>query len=532
MFGCASKQDIEPVKVVKKKQNSPYAKAVAEGIGILKKGDSKEAIEIFNRAISLAPADARLHFLLALAYHIDFLNGNYASAQLAETGYIVVTQLEPGFLPGNLQLARFYMDTNRPANAKSALLKALEINSDSSEIALELANASYMAKDIKMAAKAILLANKLEPDKLSILHSGSIICAAANLKTESERMFDALSKNKYVSPENIRYTKERMQQWQKLNAATQKTAQNNEYIPQPTRMIDIALASGALSPYWADCTQGTPRGDDGGNRYDSGKGDSDILAAAAKLQPLPSPCAGKPLPRMAILDATIIQTEESMYQSRGINLLDSLKTVFGWSDLIVKTTTGGAANILRTRTSNISLPEGGITYSLNIANNTDYHNHILAHPSLVALDRQPATFFAGASVTVSVSGQISGSDLVEKPIGTGLSVTPTFVDDDTLLLAVKLTRSSVGLNDAPGDFKESMHTYKSGVSTSVLMKLNQTLILSGLIEKENETSGSATPLMEDIPIAGYLFGNKTKHPKITFSGYHTEKGDCILCKTA
>ncbi|MGE4398749.1 MAG: hypothetical protein AB7D29_04415 [Campylobacterales bacterium] len=514
MGGCAQKQSAEPVKVVKKKQNSDYTKALQEGMAALKSGSSKEAIEIFNGAISTAPTNARLHFLLALSYHIDFLNGNYGSAQLAETGYTVAAQLEPGFLPVNLQLARFYIDTNRPADAKITLLKMLEIDSSSSETAFELANASYIAKDVKTAAKAILLAHKLEPENLKILESGAIICAAANLTSESEKMFDMLSKNKGISAESLQNIKKRMQQWQKLSSANVKIqmAQNDTNTTQQTTMPSIMSMSDSkpLSTHWADCTQSAPRSDDGGSRYDSGRNDADILAAAAKLQALPSPCAGKPLPRMTIIDAAIILADDSTYQSRGINLLDSLKTVFSWSDIITKTTNNGLATTERIRKSGIGLPDGGITYSLNIANNQNYHNHILARPSLVALDRQPATFFSGASVTVSISGQVSGGDLVEKPIGIGLSVTPTFVDDETLLLAVKITRSSVGLNDAPGDFNESMHVYKSGVSTSVIMKLNQTLILSGLIEKENETGTSATPAMEDIPVAGYLFGNKTK----------------------
>jgi general secretion pathway protein D len=515
MGGCAQKHDSEPVKVVKKKQNSDYTKALHEGMEALKNGNSKEAVEIFNGAISIAPTNARLHFLLALAYHIDFLNGNYGSAQLAETGYTVAAQLEPGFLPVNLQLARFYIDTNRPADAKTTLLKTLEMDSGSSEVAFELANASYMARDIKTAAKAILLAHKLEPENLRILQSGVIICTAANLKSESEKMLDALSKNPSISAESLKNTKERMQQWQKLSSANvgvQKTVQGDSNISQQAAIPSIMYMgdSKPLSTHWADCTQNAPKSDDGGGRYDSGKNDADILAAAAKLQALPSPCAGKPLPRMTIIDAAIILADDSTYQSRGINLLDSLQTVFSWSDIITKTTTNGLASTERVRKSGIGLPDGGIAYSLNIANNQNYHNHLLARPSLVALDRQPATFFSGASVTVSVSGQVSGGDLVEKPIGIGLSVTPTFVDDETLLLAVKITRSSVGLNDAPGDFNESMHVYKSGVSTSVLMKLNQTLILSGLIEKENETGASATPVMENIPVAGYLFGNKTK----------------------
>ncbi|KFL33533.1 MULTISPECIES: hypothetical protein [unclassified Sulfurospirillum] len=471
----------------------------------LLKGDVQKAITLLNQATANDPMDARLHFLLGMAYHNDFIQGNFAAAQLAEAGYIVASQLDPSMYLTHAQLGRLYLHLKRFADAEFSFLNAFEIKGDDPLIAYELAYASYYAHDLETATKVILKAYELAPMDVVILKAGYLMCSVVGLEEQSALIRQNLLR--IVMPHEFSQVEQRIKIWQNAYQASLKMQHKKPTIvskvisPEP---ITEPL-TGPRSPYWAECPQPDVKSISAQNSDDEEDDDEESSSVFTNApNALPSPCYNKPLPRMVIIDATIIQTDEYLTNYNGLNLLDGLEAVFSWSDGVTKSKTDGISSSMRTRTSSISLPMGGITYSLNIANASDFRNHILAKPSLVALDRQPATFFSGSNILVSVPGQLSGGDLIEKSIGISLSVTPTFIDDDSLLLAIKVSRSDFSVEDQ-GSFQESLLTLKSSVSTSVLMNINQTLILSGLVEKQSNVNSSGVPVLKNIPGFNYLF---------------------------
>lgn len=151
--------------------------------------------------------------------------------------------------------------------------------------------------------------------------------------------------------------------------------------------------------------------------------------------------------------------------------------------------------------------QGALAYSLNIANAGNEWNQVLARPTLVALDRQPSTFFSGTSMSIALQGNFSGS-VVDRPAGISLSVTPTFIDDETVLLAVRVARSFF-IDD--GDANSStLTTSRNAVATNVMMKIGETLILSGLTERQVNEAKDGVPLLKEIPVLQYLFSKETK----------------------
>lgn len=218
---------------------------------------------------------------------------------------------------------------------------------------------------------------------------------------------------------------------------------------------------------------------------------------------------------MALLDTAIISTVESLSTSKGINLLDGLRIMLGASlnDVITDTTQPSVSSRVRAYTRTASLDNlggaaGALAYSLNIANAGSDWNQVLARPTLVALDRQPSTFFSGTSLSTTVAGNISGGTLVEHPAGISLSVTPTFVDSETVLLSVRVARSffPTGTNDLRAS---TVVKTRNSVSASVLMKIGETLIISGLTERQLSESESGVPLLKNIPLIQYLFSTET-----------------------
>lgn len=498
---------------------SPADKLTRESVDSLRAGRSGEAVTKLNRALSLNPARAELHLLTGLAYHLDYLHGNYLARDLAETGYITASQLDAGLAEAHLQLGRLYLDTKRFSRAQTEFLRVLDIEPNHIDALLSLTVASYYARDLETALGAVRRLNNLLPNDSRVTRAAAIINAAAGLDQEALKArtgLDALGSN----PNDLQLVDRRLSQWRALHADSRLTPVKDEQDreqdepeddePEASKNPPATATGRPIAPDWSDCQQRVTDSDgDGDSDSDSdsdyndynNEGTGDETKA---LRALPSPCSGSPLPRMAVIDATIIRSEEILYTSRGVNLLDGLQAVFSWSNLLTRSITDGTFTKTETTTRSIGIPEGGVTYALNIANATDLRNDVLARPTLVALDRKPSMFFSGTNLTIAISGQLSGGDIEEKPIGISLSVTPTFIDDDTLLLAVKAARSDLE-DSSPGTFVQTLHTTRSSVTTNVLMRMDQTLVLSGLVEKTSLTGQSKTPLLGDVPGLQYLF---------------------------
>ncbi len=266
--------------------------------------------------------------------------------------------------------------------------------------------------------------------------------------------------------------------------------------------FDCGVSGGAGSMAGA-----TSYGGSGGG----GQGGGDETNA---LPALPSPCKGDSPPLMAILDVTIIRTEDNIASNYGINLLDGLSYVFNRSTQIADTLTqvgssDASRNITITRQRSHGLPGAGIAYSLNIANAMGSRSEVLARPSLVALDRKASTFFSGRNLTIGIPGQAGGASMIaDKPIGVSLSATPTFIDDETLLVAVRAARSFIEQVDNSVSFGHSIQTSRNAVTANVVLKFGQTLILSGLAEQEVQSASSGVPVLQEIPALQYLFRSK------------------------
>ena len=232
------------------------------------------------------------------------------------------------------------------------------------------------------------------------------------------------------------------------------------------------------------------------------------------LAPLPAPCQGQALPKMAMIDAVLIRTVDSGATSNGVNLLQGLQIFAGAQ----RTTTTGQLPInasvmgVGTATSaTLNSVSGLVTYSMNIANAVSTSAQVVAKPTLTALDRIPSTFYSGQVQTVGLNGGgVSGAQVSNVPTGTSLSVTPTFIDDDTMMLAVKVSRSFIDSTSPVGGFNAGISTQNHNVTANVKIRFGETLILDGLTDREYDKTRNGVPILQDIPIIQYLFSNVTK----------------------
>ncbi len=144
---------------------------------------------------------------------------------------------------------------------------------------------------------------------------------------------------------------------------------------------------------------------------------------------------------------------------------------------------------------------------LNLLENSGFA-YTLAQPSLVALSGQSANFLAGGEFPIPVpqSGNNSAITIEYKQFGILLTLTPTVVAEDQILLKVAPEVSEL-------DFSAGIQV--NGISvpalrvrrtdTSIAMADGESFVISGLISKNTVSSVDKMPWLGDIPILGAFF---------------------------
>lgn len=508
---------------------------IDEGMKRLREGRHEDASKIFNAGLKFVPDNAQLHFLNALTYHLQYLRGHEPSRELAATGYDTALSLDPAHYHAALQLGRLEYEARRYDTAIGAFQRAADIEPRSGEAHLGLAMAAYYASDLARARAAVVQSGLLLKESAAGAQAEAMVYAAVGEEAAARQ---AVARFDRIEPDPALRSRltQRVDQWRAWHVVLAKTADAGTPpptllaqagpIPYPTGSYppgyaapgNTAAAKEPALPRWTECD--TPAGGTSYSPSAAGGGYSAPSSAdeTTALPALPVPCRGAGHPRMAILDVTIIRTEDSASSSYGVNLLNGLTYVFNRARTTVDTitTAGGreTRNIVFTRSRGDSLTNpssaAGISYSLNIANAADARSEVLAQPSLVALDRQSSTFFSGRNITLGIAGQAGGaSTFSDRPVGVSLSVTPTFIDDDTLLVSARAARSFVEQVDTNVSFGQTMQTSRNAVTANVVLRFGQTLILSGLAEQEVQRTSDGVPVLQDIPVLQYLFRNKT-----------------------
>lgn len=516
MLVTACANTVNPAASIQVEPSGKKSLGLEGGIQALRVGNTAEAIQLFNRALAISPENTNIHLLAGLAYHLHGTKGDPATVELAEVGYSVAARLDPSNALAQLQLGRLNFEKKNYLQAQAAFARSLDLEPDNGDAAFGLAISSYYVGDIETALGAIQRAERIKAtDHPLIVRAGAMIRSAAGL-TDDARLIHAKLSRSEGDLNGYNFIDRRMKQWAQVHQDAAKRAASLPamMIAQAATGSSTSVASDTnatvaqgpprvLSKHWADCNQGSNSGgggDGGGGPSRFGQGQSIEISL---LPALPSPCTGVPLPRMLQIDATYIRTDETSLENHGVNLLEGLAVVYS----ATKTWAAGTQPQMLSRS--IGLPQGGITYALNIANANDLRADVLSRPTLLALDREPAQFFSGTNLSIAIPSQLGNGNLVEKPIGISMSVTPTFVDDDTILMTLSVARSSVEVGQ-PGSFTQALQTTRNMVKSTAILKFDQTLIVSGLVENENQKAKSGVPVLQRAPGLQYLFSTNAQ----------------------
>jgi general secretion pathway protein D len=164
---------------------------------------------------------------------------------------------------------------------------------------------------------------------------------------------------------------------------------------------------------------------------------------------------------------------------------------------------------------------------------SDTRTNIIATPQVVTRDNQEAKmevaqevpFLTGQYSTTNGTG--SAFQTIEREeVGTILTVTPTINEGDAVLMKLQIESSSLAGQTAGA---VDLITNKNVITTSVLIKDGNTLVLGGLIQDQVTNSDNSVPLLSKIPLIGELFRarntDKTKTDFLIFLQPHILRDD-------
>jgi Flp pilus assembly secretin CpaC len=154
---------------------------------------------------------------------------------------------------------------------------------------------------------------------------------------------------------------------------------------------------------------------------------------------------------------------------------------------------------------------------------TEGHARILSSPDLVTTPGNKATFLVGGQIPVVTSTGLGQVNVTYQNYGVQLNVTPTILGNGSIEAVVAPTVSALDYSDAVivSGFEIPALTV-SQLSTDVVTRPGESILLGGLVKRLTQKTVSKIPLLSDIPILGHLF---------TDTQYQSSQSDVVFVMT-
>lgn len=499
---------------------------VTAAVEFIKRFDLPKAHLAVNEALQLDPRNAHLHFLNGFVYHLQARQGDTQKGEMALEGYQQALRIDPGNWIAQEFLGLAYMDLKQFDQARGAFSEALLLTPESSVSIYGLMVASYLTGDAKTACAMADQFRKVsaQPPQ-GFLRSSVAVYAACGSFAQADLMRTALVQ-RGADGVQVERIDRRLAQWKTFHEKQDRNAAgliktSLTQAPPNDRPEEFAQAfklpsSPPVRPPEPMVIR--PTAGQAAPIAPTAPSPSPVVEAEAEAE-APSLDASTSGPRMLLVDVVLLSTQELSSTSKGVNLLSALTLQLGsvagnvaaYSRVISSSAAGGSAPAVSTAiTRAVTIP--ALSYSLNIANANNSFNEVLARPTLAAIEGLPSEFFSGTNLSAGVvsTSQQGGTTIVplDKRFGIKLAVTPNFLPQGRVQLKVEAQRTAL---NASADNPRVAYQIEIGETTAnanVVMKMGDTLVLSGLSEKSSSSTRDGVPGLQDVPGIQYLFSNK------------------------
>jgi pilus assembly protein CpaC len=131
---------------------------------------------------------------------------------------------------------------------------------------------------------------------------------------------------------------------------------------------------------------------------------------------------------------------------------------------------------------------------------------VLAEPTLVAMSGQSASFLSGGELPVPVPQGLGTTAIEYKPFGIGLTLTPTVLSNERIVLKVAPEASDLDYTNSlslSGVAVPAITTRRA--DTTVELGDGESFIIGGLVSRTTTSNSDKIPLLGDLPILGTFF---------------------------
>ncbi|WP_260397205.1 type II and III secretion system protein family protein [Variovorax sp. KBW07] len=131
---------------------------------------------------------------------------------------------------------------------------------------------------------------------------------------------------------------------------------------------------------------------------------------------------------------------------------------------------------------------------------------VLAEPTLVAMSGQSASFLAGGELPVPAPQGLGTTSIEYKPFGIGLTLTPTVLSNERIVLKVAPEASDLDYANSlsiGGVAVPAITTRRA--DTTVELGDGESFIIGGLVSRTTSSNSDKVPLLGDLPVLGTFF---------------------------
>jgi pilus assembly protein CpaC len=482
-----------------------------------------QASKAINEALQLDPSNSYLHFFNGLIYHIQARQGDTDKVSTAIEGYRQAIRFEPNNWIAHEFLGLAFVEQRQYARAQQAFAEVLLTKPDDGDALQRMMAASYLSGD---AATACAMADRIamlavQPSRRFLHASVSVYAACAEFqKADAQRQAYKVSG---ATSQELARLDQRVASWgvfhKNRSEQLNLVGTPSDRARGPT-MTNTQFSQQGVFPqqggFEGSNGLGFPAGLAGGQFGGNGLGRSQIGESLVATSAT-APSSGDT--RMVLVDVVMVRTEDSISSTKGINLLGALNLQFG--SLASETPAfsrnfnqvSGPSGIEATTVLTRAITIPALAYSLNIANATSNLNEVLARPTLAALEGMRSEFFSGTSLNAAVvsggSGVLGSAVSIEKRYGVKLTVLPQILPNGMIKLAIDASRTFLKPPSPDIAFTYKLEISEILANANVVMRMGDTLILGGLSEKETTGNRDGVPVLQDVPVAQYLFSRKS-----------------------
>ncbi len=473
---------------------NPMLVRAAAAMEFVKRMELPEASKAINEALQLDAHNSYLHFFNGFIYHLQARRGDTQKYDMALEGYRQALRMDAGNWIAQEFLGLALLDSKQFAEAKEQFAEVLLMAPESAVSVYGLMVSAYMSGDpVTACAMADTYGKIASTGDPAFLRSSASVYASCGEFDKAGKMRDALAALR-TNPTEAEAIDRRIGQWKSVfgkDAGATPAMLKTRY----AQAADPAPAQASPPPAAPDAAPA-----------------ASPAAMQAAMQAAMPPDDGSP--RMVLVDVVLVTTQEIVGTSQGINLLNALTLQLGSSS-----TPAYSSNYHRSGTDvgtviTHALTVPALAYSLNIANANNTANEVLARPTLAAIEGQPSEFFNGTNLNAAVVSTNSLGNTqavpVDKRFGVRLAVTPNFLPNGMVKMKVEAQRTFLNANVNSAGFAYRLEISETSSNANVVMRLGDTLVLSGLSEKESDSSRTGVPVLQDVPLVQYLFSNKLK----------------------